>query len=43
MMLFLVLVGVFAITSVIVIAVVETKRMEKGMPSLLERWAKKRG
>jgi len=39
----MVLIGVVTIIGVVIIAVIETKRMEKGKPSLLSRRAKEDG
>jgi hypothetical protein len=43
MMVALVIVGVVTIIGVVIIAVIETKRMEKGKPSMLSRRAKEHG
>jgi hypothetical protein len=43
MMVALVIVGVVTLIGVVIIAVIETKRMEKGQPSLLSRKAKEDG
>ena len=39
----MVLIGVVTVIGVVIIAVIETKRMEKGKPSMLSRRAKEHG
>lgn len=43
MMVFLVLVGIVTVIGVVIIAVIETRRMDKGEPSLLSSITKKAG
>jgi len=39
----MVLIGIVTVIGVVIIAVIETKRMEKGKPSILSRKAKEQG
>ena len=39
----MVLIGIVTVIGVVIIAVIETKRMEKGKPSMLSRKAKEQG